>query len=74
MIDYRLYIPIDPNIKFGKPCILGSRISVYDVLIWYANGKSSKDIIEAYPELTLEQIQACLAYADDKEHKVRVAS
>ena len=74
MIDYKLYISIDPNTRFGKPCIIGTRISVYDVLSWFANGMTPSDIIADYPELTLEQIQACLAYAADREHKVRVAS
>ena len=74
MIDDELYISIDPNRRFGKPCISGTRISVYDVLSGFANGITPGDIIGDYPELTLEQIQACLAYAADKEHKVRVAS
>jgi uncharacterized protein (DUF433 family) len=74
MMDYKLHISIDPNTRFGEPCIIGTRISVYDVLSWLANGMTHGDIIEDYPELTLEQIQACLAHAADKEHKVRVAS
>jgi uncharacterized protein (DUF433 family) len=73
MIDYREYISIDANIRFGKPCITGTRISVYDVLSWFANGMSTAEIIEDFPELTTPQIRACLAYAADKEHKIRVA-
>ena len=73
MIDYKKYISIDPNIRFGKPCITGTRISVYDVLSWLANGMTTKEIQEDFPELSIEQIQACLAYAADREHKLKVA-
>ena len=73
MIDYKKYISIDPNIRFGKPCITGTRISVYDVLSWLANGMTTKEIQEDFPELSNEQIQACLAYAADREHKLKVA-
>ena len=73
MIDYKKYISIDPNIRFGKPCVSGTRISVYDVLSWFANGMTAQEIKEDFPELSDEQIQACLAYAADREHKIRVA-
>ena len=67
MVDYRKYISIDPRIRFGKPCITGTRISVYDVLSWFANGMTIDEIKEDFPELTDEQIRACLAFAADKE-------
>ena len=73
MIDYKKYISINPNIRFGKPCVTGTRISVYDVLSWLANGMTVKGIQEDFPELSNEQIQACLAYAADREHKLKVA-
>ena len=73
MTDYHEIITIDPAIRFGKPCIKGTRISVYDVLSWLASGMTRKEILLDYPELTEEQIQGCLAYAADKEHKIRVA-
>ncbi|WP_215222591.1 DUF433 domain-containing protein [Echinicola shivajiensis] len=73
MIDYKAYITIDPNIRFGKPVIKGSRIAVYDVLSWLANGMTYDEILEDFPEIKKEQIQACLAYAADREHKIRVA-
>ena len=73
MIDYKKYISIDPNIRFGKPCITGTRISVYDVLSWLANGMTPDEIQKDFPELSTEQIQACLAYAADREHKLKVA-
>ncbi len=73
MIDYRKFISIDPNIRFGKPCIIGTRISVYDVLSWLANGMTVEEIKLDFPELNDEQLRASLAYAADKEHKVRLA-
>ena len=74
MIDYKKYISIDATIRFGRPVITGTRISVYDVLSWFANGMTANDILEDFPELTENQIKACLAYAADKEHKISIAS
>jgi uncharacterized protein (DUF433 family) len=74
MIDYKNYISIDPNVRFGKPCLTGTRISVYDVLNWLASGQTNDEIMADFPELNNEQIQACLAYAADREHKIRAAS
>lgn len=70
---YKEHITIDPNVRFGKPVIKGTRISVFDVLSWLANGMSEIDILRDFPELTKEQIRSCLAYAADREHKLRVA-
>ncbi len=74
MIDYKDYIEINPGIRFGKPCIKGTRISVYDVLNWLANEMSIKDILSDYPELTKESVQAALLYAAEKDHKIRVVA
>lgn len=73
-MDYKKYISIDSNIRFGKPCITGTRISVYDVLSWLANGMSIEEIMIDFPELSEQKILSCLAYAADREHKVRIAS
>lgn len=72
-MDYTKLISIDPNIRFGKPCITGTRISVYDVIGWFASGMTIEQIIENFPQLSREQILACLAYSADKERKVRIA-
>jgi len=72
MKDYKADIKIDSDVRFGKPCIKGTRISVYDILSWFANGMSMEDILNDYPELKKEQVEACFAYAADKEHKIRV--
>jgi len=50
------------------------RISVYDILGWLASGMSNQDILNDYPELTLEDLQAALAYAADREHKTLITS
>mgnify|MGYP001546962943 CR=1 FL=1 len=74
MKNYSDIITIDPTKRFGQPCIRGMRITVYDVLSWLANGMTKEEIVADYPELTLEDISACLAFAADKEHKIMVAS
>jgi uncharacterized protein (DUF433 family) len=73
-MDYQLYIEIVSEKRFGKPCIKGTRISVYDVLNWLSNGMSKEEILEDFNELNMDQINACLAFAADKEHKLRIAS
>ncbi len=73
-MNYKKHIEIDPNIRFGKPIIKGTRISVFDVLGWLSSGMSNKEIIENYPSLNEEQILACLAYSADKERKVRITA
>jgi uncharacterized protein (DUF433 family) len=74
MIDYKQHITINSEIRFGKPTIIGTRITVFDVLNWLANGMTINEIIEDYPELKEDQIKACLAYAADREHKIQIAS
>jgi uncharacterized protein (DUF433 family) len=74
MKHYSEIITIDPQIRFGKPCIRGMRITVFDVLGWLASGMTTKEILEDYAELTEEDIMAVLAYAADREHKIRIAS
>ena len=66
-------ITIDPQVRFGKPCIRGMRISVYDILNWLASGMCQTEIIEDYPELTKEDILAVLSFAADREHRLKVA-
>ena len=73
MIDYKEIITIDPGKRFGKPCIRNMRITVYDVLGWLASGMTRNEIIKDFPELTQDDISACLAYAADKERKIRIA-
>ena len=74
MTDYENIIRNNPDKRSGKPCVRDTKISVYDILGWLANGMDFKDIIADFPELTEEDIKACLAYAADKEHRVQHAS
>ncbi len=74
MTEYRSIIKRDPNKRFGKPCVRDTRITVFDVLGWLAAGMNYDDIIYDFPELTIDDIKACLAYAADREHKLQHAS
>ena len=73
-MNYNEFIEIRTDKRFGKPCIKGTRISVYDVLNWLLNGMSKEEIIIDFDELSLEMINACLAFAADKEHNLQIAS
>jgi uncharacterized protein (DUF433 family) len=72
-MDYRKIITIEPDKRGGRPCIRGMRITVYDVLGWLAAGMTIAEIIEEYPELTVDDIRAALAFAADRDPP-RVAS
>ena len=72
-INYKEYIEVDPEIRFGKPVLKGTRITVYDVLSWLASGMTHEEIISDFPQLTEKQILACLAYAANKERIIKVA-
>ena len=67
MINYRDIITINPEKRFGRPCVRNMRITVFDVLGWLASGMTREEILEDFPELTQDDISACLAYAADKE-------
>jgi len=56
-------IKADPNICHGQPCIKGTRIMVWLILEYLANGDSIEDVLRAYPQLSREDVLACLAYA-----------
>ena len=64
--DYQHIITIQPGKRGGRPCVRGMRITVADVLGWLAAGMSHEEILRDYPELTEEDIRACLAYAADR--------
>jgi uncharacterized protein (DUF433 family) len=74
MKHYSERITINSQIRFGRPIIRGLRISVYDILSWFASGMTVEEILNDYPELTKEDIQAALSYAADREHKILIAS
>jgi len=62
-------IAMDPAIRFGKPCVRGTRISVGDVLEYLAGGMSEDEILADFPQLTRDDIRACLAYAAERERR-----
>ena len=62
-IDWRKYITIEPGKRSGQPCIRGMRMTVQDVLQYLASGMSLEEVLDDFPYVTREDIQACLAYA-----------
>jgi uncharacterized protein (DUF433 family) len=62
MNDFLQYISISPDIRFGKPCIKGTRIAVLDILQWLASGMSNQEILADFPSLKEEHIRAALAF------------
>jgi uncharacterized protein (DUF433 family) len=69
-MDYRERIIIEPDKLGGKPCIRGLRITVYDVLDYLASGMSQDEILRDFPDLTPEDIRACLAFAAERERRL----
>jgi uncharacterized protein (DUF433 family) len=69
-MKYQDIITIEPGKRGGKPCIRGLRITVYDVLEYLAAGMTAEEIVSDFPDLTLEDIRACLAFAADRERKL----
>jgi uncharacterized protein (DUF433 family) len=69
-MDYRPFITIEPGKRGGKPCIRGLRMTVYDVLEYLASGMSIEEILSDFPDLTGNDIRACLAFAADRERKL----
>ncbi len=71
-MDYRSIITIEPGKRGGKPCIRGMRITVYDVLSYFASGMTTEEILTDFPYLTKEDLWACFAYAADREKHLLV--
>ena len=63
-------IAVDPEVRSGKPCIKGTRITVYDVLEYLAGGMSESEILGDFPDLKAEDIRACLAFAAARERRL----
>jgi uncharacterized protein (DUF433 family) len=69
-MDYQRIITIEPGKRSGKPCIRGLRITVSDVLDYLAGGMSQDQLLQDFPDLTPEDIRACLAFAADRERRL----
>jgi uncharacterized protein (DUF433 family) len=72
MNELNAYIGIDNGIRFGKPCIKGTRIAVGDILQWLSSGMTYGEIMEDYPELEKAHINAALAFAAERDKMTRV--
>jgi uncharacterized protein (DUF433 family) len=66
-------IKINPEKRFGKPCVRETRITVYDVLGWLSAGMTYDNILADFPELTRQDILACLAFAAQRERTLQYA-
>jgi uncharacterized protein (DUF433 family) len=69
-MNYHDIITIEDGKRGGRPCVRGLRITVADVLGWLAAGLSHEQILADYPELTDDDIRACLSYAADRERRL----
>jgi uncharacterized protein (DUF433 family) len=69
-MNYQDYITIDPNKRGGKPCVRGLRITVYEVLEYLASETTEEEILKDFPDLTREDLKACIAFAADPERKL----
>ncbi len=72
-MEYRNYITIEGDKRGGKPCVRGLRITVYEVLEYLASEMTEAEILEDFPDLTREDLKACIAYAADRERRFMTA-
>ena len=73
-MSYQDRIVIDPRVRSGKPCIKGTRIAVADILDYLGGGMKPTEILDDFPDLTAEDIQACLIFAAERERRLTVCS
>lgn len=73
-MDYREIITLEPGKRGGKPCIRGMRITVYDVLDFLASGMTEDEILRDFPDLTQDDIRACLSFVADRERRLASSS
>lgn len=71
-MDYRERISIDPLVRSGKPCIRGTRITVSDIFDYLGSGMTVAEVLEDFPDLTADDIQACFAFAADRDRRLNV--
>ena len=73
-MNYQDRIVIDPAIRSGKPCIRGTRITVYDILEYLAGGMSEDQVLRDFPALASEDVRAALEFAADRERKLAAST
>jgi len=71
-MDWQDRITITPGVRGGKPCVRGTRITVYDILEYLAGGMTEDQILDDFPSLTREDLRACLAFAAARERRLAV--
>lgn len=71
-MDYQHIVSIEPGKRSGQPCIRGMRITVQDVLEYLVGGMTAAEVLADFPELTAEDLRACLAFAADRERRLRL--
>ena len=72
-MDFEEFITVAPGIRSGKPCIRGTRITVYDILEYLAGGMTEAQVLEDFPSLRPEHIRACLAFAAARERRLAIS-
>ena len=72
MKEHAAYISINPEIRFGKPCIKGTRIAVADILGWLAAGMTQQKISENFPSINEEHVRAALVFAAEREAMIKM--
>ncbi|MXX45527.1 MAG: DUF433 domain-containing protein [Acidimicrobiia bacterium] len=66
-MDHKKIITIDPNRRFGKPCIRDTRITVFDVFEYLEGGMTHEELLKEFPQLTMDDLLACYDYVADEE-------
>ncbi len=72
-MNFEGYIVINPDIRGGKPCIKGTRITVYDILEYFAGGMSEQEILDDFPSLNHKDIQMVFAFAAARERRLAIS-
>ena len=73
-MDYLKRIDIDPKVRSGKPCIKGTRIAVSDVFDYLGGGMTITEVLDDFPDLTAEDIQACFSFAADRDRRLNLVT
>ncbi len=73
-MNWQERISVDPKVRSGRPCIKGTRITVYDVLEYLAGGMGEAEIVADLPDLTVEDVRACLAFAAMRERRLSTSA
>lgn len=69
-MNWQERVSVNPAVRAGKPCVKGTRITVYDILEYLAGGMTEDQILNDFPDLTREDIRACLAFAAARERRL----